>query len=138
MIAVQEELDWEVHSPRTDWCPTTCRVPARVHRRSNLGERAFEIVLGRSSRGEAETTWFARHGSTAITELPVDGLTSTAAIVERRIALIESDRDVGLIERPENKRRWNQPRGQSVNARRCGPICSTGSRRCPIGGWASS
>jgi hypothetical protein len=28
--------------------------------------------------------------------------------VERRIALIERDRNVGLIERPEYKRRWNQ------------------------------
>ena len=28
-------------------------------------------------------------------------------LVERRIALIESDRNIGLIERPEYKRRWN-------------------------------
>ena len=28
-------------------------------------------------------------------------------IVERRIALVESDRNIGLIERPEYKRRWN-------------------------------
>ena len=28
-------------------------------------------------------------------------------MVERRIALIEADRNLGLIERPEYKRRWN-------------------------------
>jgi hypothetical protein len=28
-------------------------------------------------------------------------------LVERRIALIETDRNIGLIEQPEYKRRWN-------------------------------
>jgi hypothetical protein len=28
-------------------------------------------------------------------------------LVERRIALIESDRHIGLVERPEHKRRWS-------------------------------
>jgi hypothetical protein len=35
--------------------------------------------------------------------------TDYRAVVERRIALIESDRHIGLIEQPEFKRRWNTP-----------------------------
>ena len=73
-----------------------------------LGERAFEIVMARRmAAGALETTWFDRHGSTPITELPAHWLAGYRALVERRIALIESDRFIGLVERPEYKRRWN-------------------------------
>lgn len=74
-----------------------------------LGQRAFEIVLAREvAAGETETTWFARHGSTPITAVSADWPADYRDVVERRIALIESDPDVGLIERPESKRRWNR------------------------------
>ena len=36
-----------------------------------LGQRAFEVVLARKmAAGEVQTTWFERHNSTPITELP--------------------------------------------------------------------
>ena len=74
----------------------------------SLGERAFEIVMARRmAAGELETTWFARHGATPITEPPTHWPHDYRALVERRIALVESDRFVGLVERPEYKRRWN-------------------------------
>jgi len=100
MIAVQEELDWEVYKlyGLLDGDFTTPNPP-----KLNLGERAFEIVLARS--GE-ETAWFTRHGSTPITELPVHWPDDYKALVERRIELISSNRNIGLIERPEYKRRW--------------------------------
>ncbi len=73
----------------------------------NLGERAFEIVLARKmARGEVETQWFERHGSTPITELPDHWPAEYRAMVERRIEVIESNRYLALIERPECKRRW--------------------------------
>ena len=73
-----------------------------------LGERAFEIVMARRmTEGELETAWFARHGSTPITALPEHWPEDYRRLVERRIALIESDRNIGLIERPEYKRRWS-------------------------------
>ena len=73
-----------------------------------LGERAFEIVLARRiADGKEETTWFERHGSTPITELPARWPDDYRKLVERRIELIESDRNIGLIERPDYKRRWN-------------------------------
>ena len=72
------------------------------------GERAFEIVMARRmAAGELETTWFARHDATPITEPPAHWADDYRALVERRIALVESDRFIGLVERPEYKRRWN-------------------------------
>jgi hypothetical protein len=104
MIALQEELDWEVYRlyGLFDESLTTEDAPEL-----RLGERAFEIVLARKvAAGEAETQWFARHGSTQITELPAHWSDEYRALVERRIAVIESDRNIALIERPECKRRW--------------------------------
>ncbi len=76
--------------------------------RIDLGQRAFEIVLARKmAAGELETTRLERHGSTPITEIPNDWPDDYRRLIEQRIALIESDRNIGLIEQPEYKRRWN-------------------------------
>ena len=56
--------------------------------------------------GELETAWFERHRSTPIIELPAHWPEDYRALVERRIELIGSERFIGLIERPEYKRRW--------------------------------
>ena len=81
-----------------------CLLPPPLH----LGERAFEIVLARRmAAGEEQTSWFERHGSTPITDLPAAWPPECRAVVERRIALVGEDRNLGLIERPEHKRRWN-------------------------------
>lgn len=104
LIAFQEELDWEVLAAY-GLVPGDLPVLGAQAPPIALGERAFELVLARS--GE-ETTWFERHGSTAITELPADWPAAYRDVVERRIAVIESDPDVGLIERPEHKRRWDR------------------------------
>jgi hypothetical protein len=112
MIAAQEELDWRcyrlygllpagVSSDEVEYAP-----PIEVA----LGERAFEIVLARRiAAGREQTTWFERHGSTPVTEIPAHWPAAYRRVVERRIALIESDKSIGLIERPEYKRRWNAP-----------------------------
>lgn len=104
MIATQEELDWHCYQlyglTQTE---LTHPQPPEIA----LGERAFEIVLARRiAAGQTETTWFARHGSTPITELPAHWPADYRRVVESRIALIESDKFIGLIERPEYKRRW--------------------------------
>lgn len=112
MIAAQEELDWRcyrlygllpagVSSDEVEYAD-----PVEVA----LGERAFEIVLARRiAAGREQTTWFERHGSTPVTEIPAHWPAAYRRVVERRIALIESDKSIGLIERPEYKRRWNAP-----------------------------
>ncbi|SCL45960.1 Methyltransferase domain-containing protein [Micromonospora citrea] len=107
MICLQEELDWQVYSlygllDEDLTAPESVRPPML-----QLGQRAFEIVLARKMRDEGmETQWFARHGSTPITELPAHWSPEYKAVVERRIAVIEGNRNIGLIERPECKRRW--------------------------------
>ncbi|GFE18064.1 DNA methylase [Streptomyces glebosus] len=113
MIALQEELDWEVYhsyglltdaekARLTDTSPTPSTIP-----QVKLGERAFEIVLARKqAAGEIETAWFDRHGSTPVTEVPAHWPDWYQDIVQARIDTITSRRDLALIERPECKRRW--------------------------------
>jgi hypothetical protein len=108
MIALQEELDWRCYRLYGVTKEELTFDPARVPE-INLGERAFEILTARQmAAGELETTWFNRHRSMPITEIPAQWPEDYQRLVERRIALIEQDRNVGLIERPEYKRRWNQ------------------------------
>jgi hypothetical protein len=116
-IATQEELDWRCYRlygllPADGDVSTYERpVPPEVA----LGERAFEIVLARRiAAGTEASTWFERHGSTPITEIPARWPEDYRQVVQRRIDLIGCDRNIGLIERPEYKRRWNTPSWQSL------------------------
>ncbi|MCX4627026.1 BREX-2 system adenine-specific DNA-methyltransferase PglX [Streptomyces sp. NBC_01443] len=110
LISLQEELDWQVYSLyslhaedlRSSEDPDDSTIPCLA-----LGERAFEIVLARRvAAGEASDEWFKRHGSTPITEIPAHWPASYREIVQKRIDVIESSRAIGMIERPEYKRRW--------------------------------
>ena len=130
MIAHQEDLDWEcyrLYGIIDEHCsyrphasdtlgppdaPYEPDAPPKYTRREPppiaLGERAFEIVMARRmAAGELETTWFSRHGSTPTTELPAHWPDDYRTLVEHRIELIETNRFIGLIEKPEYKRRWN-------------------------------
>ncbi|MFE3115723.1 BREX-2 system adenine-specific DNA-methyltransferase PglX [Streptomyces niveus] len=110
MISLQEELDWQVYSlyklhpedlrvSEDPDSPNLCELA--------LGERAFEIVLARRvASGEASDEWFKRHGSKQITEIPEHWPTAYREIVQKRIDAIESSRAIGMVERPEYKRRW--------------------------------
>ncbi|MGJ5080242.1 BREX-2 system adenine-specific DNA-methyltransferase PglX [Bradyrhizobium sp. HKCCYLS3013] len=112
MLSLQEELDWacyrlygllESASQYNDPPPL------------RLGERAFEIVMARRmAAGELQTAWFERHRSTPITELPTNWPPEYRDVVERRIAFIESDPAIGLIEQPEYKRRWSAPSWEDI------------------------
>jgi hypothetical protein len=108
-IAWQEELDWECYAlygllPDTAGELRYVGSPPEV----TLGERAFEILLARGiAAGRETSTWFERHGSMPITEIPSCWPEEYRQVVQRRIELIASDRNIGLIERPEYKRRWN-------------------------------
>ena len=113
MIANQEELDWRCYRlygllpTKSQTCDFEHAAPPEVA----LGERAFEIVLARRLAAGAETTpWFERHGSTPVTDIPAHWPEDYRQVVQRRIDLIASDRNITLIERPEYKRRWNSPK----------------------------
>ncbi|WP_254895966.1 BREX-2 system adenine-specific DNA-methyltransferase PglX [Streptomyces sp. NA02536] len=106
MISLQEELDWQVYFLYSlhaeDLRASELEVPDLAP-----GERAFEIVLARRvEKGEASNEWFKRHESTPITTLPDHWSDAYKATVQKRIDVIESSRAIGMVERPEYKRRW--------------------------------
>ena len=109
MIGAQEELDWQVYASYglagKEALFSSTSVPEL-----ELGERAFEIAIARGmADNEVVTSWFERHGSTPITEMPPHWPEDYRRVVQYRLELIERDRNIGLIERPEYKRRWNTP-----------------------------
>ncbi|WP_328541203.1 BREX-2 system adenine-specific DNA-methyltransferase PglX [Streptomyces sp. NBC_00371] len=117
MIGLQEELDWDVYGAyglvqlrgTNDQRLTAADLNSVP--RVKLGERAFEIALARkAAAGEAETTWFTRHRSRPITEIPTHWPDWYRAIVQNRINVIEKRKEIALIERPECKRRWASER----------------------------
>lgn len=106
MIAEQEELDWEIYKLYglldEDLTHASEDLPELA-----LGERAFEIVLARRAAGTGEkTAWFERHASTPLTEVPSHWPQDYRELVRKRIELIESHPFIRLLEKPENKRRW--------------------------------
>ena len=105
MIALQEEIDWHCYRIYGLF-DEAIKHPNPPELR--LGERAFEIVMARQiESGDLESTWFARHGSTPVIDLPPHWSESYREVVEKRIATIEQNHTIGLIERPEYKRRWS-------------------------------
>lgn len=106
MIAAQERLDWETYRlyGLIDEDLTTVE---DAEPPLSFGERAFEFVLARRiAHGDEESAWFDRNTTTPIVDLPSHWSPEYRRLVERRIELIETNLNVGLIERPENKRRW--------------------------------
>jgi hypothetical protein len=117
MIALQEELDWQVYS-LYGLLADELLAPAEAVPELKLGERAFEIVLARRmAAGEFDTEWFVRHGSTPITEIPDHWPAEYRVVVEKRISVIETNRSIALIERPECKRRWATEGWEAMEAR---------------------
>jgi type I restriction-modification system DNA methylase subunit len=114
-IALQEELDWQCYRLYSlldaDLTYGKPLPPVR------LGERAFEIVMARQmAAGDLTTTWFNRHGSTPITDTPSHWPADYRDLVQKRIDAITTDKNIGLIEQPEYKRRWNAEPWESQQA----------------------
>ena len=109
MVMLQEELDWHTYHAFGLTADTlTCSSSNAADLGVVPGQRAFEIVMARRMlSGELETTWLERHTSTPITELPAEWPAEYCEVVRRRVALIEDNRSIALIEQPEYKRRWN-------------------------------
>ncbi|WP_138997410.1 BREX-2 system adenine-specific DNA-methyltransferase PglX [Rhodococcus zopfii] len=106
MIAEQDELDWEVYR-NYGLIDDELFLPVGQAPGIALGERAFEIALARKvAAGDAETSWFERHGSTLIAEIPEHLPTDYRELVEKRLQAIESNPFIRLLEMPEYKRRW--------------------------------
>ncbi|MFI7243259.1 BREX-2 system adenine-specific DNA-methyltransferase PglX [Streptomyces qinglanensis] len=120
MVLLQEELDWTVYgaygllTPREVARTTLTGDPGQLNDADvpqlKFGQRAFEIVMKQKvDSGELDTAWFDRHGSTetAVAEVPEDWPDTYKEVVKARLDVIDSHRDIRLIERPEYKRRWS-------------------------------
>lgn len=105
MVALQEELDWQVYSlygMADGVCDPGFEAPEL-----EPGQRAFEIALAREVSNETTSTdWFKRHEFTTVTEFPDSWPKAYRDVVQRRIKIIETNLAIGMIERPEYKRRW--------------------------------
>lgn len=106
MVFEQEELDWAVYR-LYGLVDEDMTYAGHGIEQIELGQRAFEIGLARKvADSSEETAWFERHGSTPIIEMPADWPADYRALVKMRLALIAADPFIGLLERPEYKRRW--------------------------------
>lgn len=105
MIALQEELDWQcyqLYKVLDEDLTYKGKLPL-----VQLGQRAFEIILARQIETEQITTvWFERLNAKPITEILTDWPEDYQQLVQKRIDLIEANKNIGLLEQFQHKRRW--------------------------------
>ena len=106
MIAVQEELDWEVYRlygliDETDLPGDDLPgLPGAAGIRDRAG--ACRQAGEETQPGSPVT------GTTPITEIPGHWPDAYRELVQRRLDLIASNPSIRLLEKPEYKRRWSQ------------------------------
>lgn len=109
LIFEQEELDWETYDI-FGLLDEPLTYSGTDFDQISLGQRAFEILLARRlDSDDLGGAWFERHGSSPIRDVPAQWPAGYQALLKRRLALIGNDRGIGLLERPEYKRRWAMP-----------------------------
>ncbi|WP_408909135.1 BREX-2 system adenine-specific DNA-methyltransferase PglX [Streptomyces sp. KE1] len=117
MLLLQEELDWAVYrayglisakdAERATLQEGLIDADNPDVPQMRLGQRAFEIAMIRSApEGDSEKAWFALHGGVPTAEIP-DWPQAYRDVVQARLDIIEANRDIRLLERPEYKRRWS-------------------------------
>jgi len=106
LVALQEELDWTLYRsfglvddvPLLRWN----KLP-----QLQVGHRPFEIALARRiASGEEESAWFKRQSLISTTEISERYQGAMREVLEKRLALIETDPTIGILEQPVYKRRW--------------------------------
>ena len=125
MALLQEELDWLVYERFGLLSEAESTTVGRLREvavgdicepanHSNIaraglspGHRPFEVVLARE---HPSTAWFARNGCRSPDEIPAAYAKPLCDLIEARVAVIESNPLIRLLEQPEHKRRW-QVRG---------------------------
>lgn len=106
LVAAQEELDWETYG-LYDLIDDDLTYNGNSLPGVQLGQRTFEILLARQiADGTSDSTWFTRHGSTPVTEVPAEWPQDYRALIQRRLDSIEANPSIRLLETPEFKRRW--------------------------------
>ncbi|MBN8207046.1 BREX-2 system adenine-specific DNA-methyltransferase PglX [Microbacterium esteraromaticum] len=110
LVALQEELDWRMYcayglADSDLLAPADAELPL-----IDPAERAFEIRLARDvEAGRVVTSWFARHKRAPLTDLSASWPAWYTELVDRRLAAIDANRSLRMLEQPEYKRRWNTP-----------------------------
>ncbi len=112
MIALQEELDWEVY--RLFGLLGANGPPNRIGDESldplALGWRSFEIELARSvANGSTRTKWFQKLGAVEATIIPCSLSYEVKELTSARIAETKANPNIRLLEQVNYKRRWEQP-----------------------------
>jgi hypothetical protein len=106
LIFEQEELDWETYG-LYGLLDEVMTYQGDAIDTMRLGERAFEVALARTIESGAEgAAWFERHGSSPLREVPGMWPADYRELVEKRLALMDTNRSIRLLEKPEYKRRW--------------------------------
>ncbi len=114
LVSLQEELDWLVYrecgiSVDAPLCDVASLEPL------TRGHRPFEIALARRmARGEETSAWFERQSLTPVVDIPDRYTGPMRETMERRLALIEADPTLGVLEQPVYKRRWAFQRWESM------------------------
>lgn len=105
MVALQEELDW--HCYQAYGLLDEALVYHGELPLVQAGERAFEILLARElAANGGSDAWFTRHDLVQTTEIPNHWTDDYKSLIEKRLAVMQSNRFIKLIEKPEYKRRW--------------------------------
>lgn len=108
LVFEQEELDWETYLLYGLVEGDLTYKGSQIDRIAR-GHRAFEIRLAsRVHDGAEESTWFERFGLQPTIEVPSDWPEDYRALVEERLALIDSHRSLRLLEQAEFKRPWGR------------------------------
>ncbi|MFN3200719.1 MAG: BREX-2 system adenine-specific DNA-methyltransferase PglX [Bradymonadia bacterium] len=111
MVALQEELDWLTYQSYGLLEDVEVRAPETIEPIAP-GHRPFEIVLARHNAvcdPDERTKWFERHGHDEVQSIPTRYSDETRALMQKRLDLIASNKDIKLIEQPQFKRRWQTP-----------------------------
>lgn len=109
MIAVQEELDWAVYNAY-GLTELEALAPGRITGTLRVGERPVEIMLARRvATAELASRWFDEFASVVTTDVPGFGDVEYRALIEKRLAEIETNANIRLLETPDFKRKWETP-----------------------------
>ena len=111
LVALQEELDWLTYESYGLLEEVEVVPPDQVEPLSP-GHRPFEILAARVDEvapPDEKSAWWDRHGHPKVTEIPDHYSTAHHARIQARMALIEDDDKLRLLESFPFKRRWQLP-----------------------------
>lgn len=112
MVALQEELDWLTYGSYKLIDPPVPTVEPEHVEPLAPGHRPFEILFARAddeADPEEKSAWWSRHGHDRVTEIPAYYSAAQRARIAERMARIEEDPRLQLLEAPAYKRRWQTP-----------------------------